>query len=94
MAYVVVNRQTGARHPRLPRNGGVYKTQAAAQAAITRYVKRHSPIAGEWRVMEVAAYHQQVPMVTRVNLMTGLEYQERADTPSYCSPASESYWSM
>jgi hypothetical protein len=33
-------------------------------------------------------------MVTRVNMMSGLEYQERRDTPIYCSPASETYWSM
>ena len=32
--------------------------------------------------------------VTRKNLMSNLEYQERYDTPYYCSPSSESYWSM
>jgi hypothetical protein len=32
--------------------------------------------------------------VTRKNLMGGKEYQERYDTPHYCSPSSESYWSM
>ena len=32
--------------------------------------------------------------VTRKNLMTGVEFKERYDTPYYCSPASESYWSM
>ena len=31
--------------------------------------------------------------VTRKNLMSGYEYQERYDTPSYCSPNSESFWS-
>jgi hypothetical protein len=31
-------------------------------------------------------------MVTRVNMMTGNEFQERADTPYYCSPSSETYW--
>jgi len=31
--------------------------------------------------------------ITRVNLMSGLEFQERYDTPSYCSPSSETYWS-
>jgi hypothetical protein len=31
--------------------------------------------------------------VTRKNLMSGAEYKERFDTPSYCSPASEAYWS-
>jgi hypothetical protein len=32
--------------------------------------------------------------VTRTNLMGGGEFTERYDTPHYCSPASESYWSM
>lgn len=32
--------------------------------------------------------------VTKRNLLTGLEYQERYDTPYFCSPSSESYWSM
>lgn len=33
-------------------------------------------------------------MVTRKNMMSGKEYQERRDTPCYLSPACESYWSM
>ena len=32
--------------------------------------------------------------VTRKNMMTGKEYQERFDTPYFCSPSRESYWSM
>ena len=32
--------------------------------------------------------------VTRNNLVGGREFQERYDTPYYCSPSSESYWSM
>ena len=32
--------------------------------------------------------------VTRTHLMTNEKYQERYDTPNYCSPSSESYWSM
>jgi len=31
--------------------------------------------------------------VTRKNLLSGTEFTERYDTPSYCSPSSESYWS-
>jgi hypothetical protein len=27
-------------------------------------------------------------------MMGGGEYQERYDTPRYCSPSSEAYWSM
>ena len=32
--------------------------------------------------------------VTKTNMMSGYEYQERYDTPSFCSPSSESFWSM
>jgi hypothetical protein len=32
--------------------------------------------------------------VTKTNLMGGREFTERYDTPHFCSPASESYWSM
>ena len=32
--------------------------------------------------------------VTRKNMMSGTEFQERYDTPYFCSPSSESYWSM
>jgi len=31
---------------------------------------------------------------TQKNLITGELYQERYDTPSFCSPSSESFWSM
>jgi hypothetical protein len=33
-------------------------------------------------------------MVERVNLMTGKKYMEKADTPLFLSPSSETYWSM
>jgi hypothetical protein len=32
--------------------------------------------------------------VTKTNLMGGKQFTERYDTPYYCSPSSESYWSM
>jgi hypothetical protein len=32
--------------------------------------------------------------VVRKNLLTGAEFKERYDTPYYCSPSSETYWSM
>lgn len=32
--------------------------------------------------------------VTRKTLLTGKEFQERYDTPYYCSPSSEAYYSM
>ena len=32
--------------------------------------------------------------VTRKNYMGGKEFKERYDTPYFCSPSSESFWSM
>jgi hypothetical protein len=32
--------------------------------------------------------------VTKTNLMGGKDFTERYDTPYYCSPASETFWSM
>ena len=40
----------------------------------------------------IHAYHETY--VTRKNMMSGKEYQERYDTPLCCSPSSETYWSM
>lgn len=39
-------------------------------------------------------YEIHETMVKRTNLMGGKEYVERYDTPRYCSPSSEAYWSM
>lgn len=43
-----------------------------------------------------AGYVVQVfeTFVTRKNMMNGKEYQERYDTPNFCSPSSETFWSM
>lgn len=32
--------------------------------------------------------------VTRKNILSGEEFKERYDTPYFCSPSSESYWSI
>jgi len=32
--------------------------------------------------------------VTEKNLVTGKKFKERYDTPYFCSPSSESFWSM
>ena len=40
----------------------------------------------------VALLHET--FVTRKNLLSGKEYQERYDTPYFCSPSRESFWSM
>jgi hypothetical protein len=33
-------------------------------------------------------------MVERTNIMTGKKFMEPADRPYFCSPSSETYWTM
>ena len=47
-----------------------------------------------YRASQGFRYEIHETYVTKTNLMGGKEFQERYDTPYYCSPASESYWSM
>ena len=47
-----------------------------------------------WRASQGYRYEIHQTYVTRKNLMGGAEFKERYDTPYYCSPSSESYWSM
>ena len=44
------------------------------------------------KMLKVEIYNED--MVERVNLMTGKTYMEHRDTPRFCSPSSEAYWSM
>lgn len=47
-----------------------------------------------YRASQGFRYEIHETYVTRTNMMGGREYQERYDTPRYCSPSSEAYWSM
>lgn len=51
-------------------------------------------IENDWPIRKGYVRFIHETYVTRKNLMTGLEYKERYDTPYSCSPSSESYWSM
>jgi len=47
-----------------------------------------------YRQLHGFRYEIHETYVTKHNLMGGGEFKERYDTPHFCSPASESYWSM
>lgn len=36
----------------------------------------------------------EFPLVERTNIMSGKTFLEDEDTPHFCSPSSETYWSM
>ncbi len=90
--FYIVSRGTGLIVTDGPNKTRAYKTHGAAQATRTRLCRK----AG-WSVDQlsiIATTHYKPKMVTRTNLMTGQEYQEDVNTPNFCSPSSESFWSM
>ena len=61
---------------------------------VVDYVTLYAGAAIMWPASKGFRYTIHETYVTRKNLMGGTEFTERYDTPSYCSPSSESYWSM
>lgn len=85
-----------------------YKTMSAARAAITRMSKQYFKdwVAKKieykmdadpqfvYAVAEIVYYQNKLEKkVERINLMTKEKYMESINTPRYCSPSSEAYWS-
>jgi hypothetical protein len=91
--YVIVNVGTGKAYkkPRAYRRTE-YKTAAAAKGICTRFEREQ--VLSQWRVMLAADYDASLKMVERTNIMTGQKFMEAEDTPYFCSPSSERYWSM
>ena len=72
-----------------------WNSAAAAKAAITRFVKKGICKREEVAFAEIGHYQKNIEAkVKRVNLMSGEEFYESVNTPYYCSPSSETYWSM
>ena len=80
-----------------------YKTMAAAKAALTRMSKRYiadmlesvnDPVF-RYGIAEAEYFHKRIEkQVKKKNLLTDQEFMEPANRPYYCSPSSETYWSM
>lgn len=90
--YYIIAKGTGHIVTDGPNKTRAYKTYGAARATRTRLCRK----AG-WSVNDlsiVATRHYQPRMVEKTNLMTGKKFIEDVNTPYFCSPSSESYWSM
>ena len=99
MSYVIYNNETSKIL------GGPYKsykTMGAAKAAISR-LRKTVPITElnterdplfVYAIAEINYFYKTIDQtVERVNLMSGKTFRESVNTPYYCSPSSESYWS-
>jgi hypothetical protein len=79
-----------------------YKTMSAAKAGLTSIAKaegllKTDPNYAEYRygIAEAEYFHNKIEkQVKQKNLLTGKEFMEPANRPYYCSPSSETYWSM
>ena len=97
MSYVVYReRDTYALREKYGASVKGFATEGAAKAARTRHLKKYpEDRADNWLVAESRNFRENIEMyVERKNLMSGKVFKEARNTPNYCSPASESYWSM
>jgi len=100
MSYVIYNNETSKI---LGGHNKSYKTLAAAKSAISR-LRKTVPVTDlntdrdplfVYAIAEINYFYENIDQtVERVNLMSGKTFRESVNTPSYCSPSSESYWSM
>jgi hypothetical protein len=70
---------------------GKYDYDRKDLASMEREVKELYPT---YRAKDGYTFNIVETMVTRTNAVSGKTFQERYDTPYYCSASSESYWSM
>ena len=82
----------------------IYKTDARTRKGerlvsktdydVTETTMLEHTVRHTYRASQGYRYEIHETLVTRTNLLSGQEFQERYDTPYYCSPSSESYFSM
>jgi hypothetical protein len=92
MSYYIIAKATGLIVSDGPNRTRAYKTFGSACATQTRVCRKAGYTVDELDVVNTQTYKPR--QVTRKNLMSGAEFQEDVNTPYFCSPSSETYWSM
>ena len=90
--FYIIAKNTGMIVTDGPNRTRAYKTWGSARATRTRLCNKAGWSANDLSIIDTKYYKPR--MVTRTNLMTGQEYEEDVNTPNFCSPSSESFWSM
>ena len=73
----------------------IFDSLAAAKSHMSRLVKAGKYTADQLAVTDYDNFHDNIErIVQKTNLMSGKPFFERINTPYYCSPSSETYWSM
>jgi len=85
MTYIVYNVNTHS-------DKQSFESKRGASISCTAMNKKYDSV---YAVASLEEFENEiVMMVEKTNLMSGEKYMERSDTPRYCSPSSEAYWSM
>jgi len=92
MSYYIVSKGTGLIVTDGPNRSRAYRTKGAALATRTRLCNKAGWDVSQLEIVPAALYKPR--MVTRKNIMTGQEFQEDVNTPYFCSPSSETFWSQ
>lgn len=72
-----------------------YATERAAKAGLTRSVKAGKAVREQYAIADTKTFHETIEKkVTRVNLLSGKEFEIPINTPMCCDPSTETYWSM
>lgn len=73
----------------------IFETMAAAKSHMTRLIKSGKFTEDQIAVAEYTYFRDHIEqIVQRTHLLNGQPIFERINTPYYCSPSSETYWSM
>lgn len=96
MSYVVFEKSTTRYAGRKGKyNDPIFPTLAAAKSHMTRLVKSGKYALDEIAVCDYDYFRDYVEqIVVRHHLLNGVPLFERVNVPHYCSPSSETYWSM
>ena len=91
MLYTIEIYKTDKRTKEGQRLIGKYDYDRKDRASMEREVSELYPT---YKAADGYKFNIVETLVTKRNVLSGKEFQERYDTPYYCSPSSESYWSM
>lgn len=89
--FYIIEKSTGRKFSKFVRARGIRVDAWRGQGAVTRIMNANA-LHATHDAVQVENY--KPVMVERRNLMSGEPYMEDINTPCYCSPACESYWTM
>jgi hypothetical protein len=86
MAYIIYNIATS-------RIEDTYNNATVAKRQTTRLNNKAGEV--KFAFTDGVTYYANIEQfVEKINLMTGLPFKESVNTSFFCSPSSETYWSM